>query len=78
MRPEYRWYGEKNKIGGYPNFVQWNRHGEEDVLLLQIPSSGRSQRRITWGDCGIANFFIKEEALAKRDFSDVMYHWDCC
>lgn len=67
----------KNKIGGYPNFVQWDRHGEEDVLLLQIPSTGQQQRRIMWGDCGIANFFIKEEALAMHDFSDAMYHWDC-
>lgn len=75
---EYCLYSEKNKIGGYPNFVQANRYGEEDVLLLQIPGSSWGQCRIKWGDCGIANFFIKEDALAVCDFSDVMYHWDCC
>lgn len=73
---EYCSYGEKNKIGGYPNYVQGNRPGEEDVLL-QIPSLDWKNRRIMWGDCGIANFFIEEEALARRDFSDVMYNWDC-
>ena len=66
-----------DKIGGYPNFVQRNRHGEGDVLLLQITSSYRRERRIQWGDSGVSNFFIKPEDLAKHDFSNVLYHWDC-
>lgn len=33
---------------------------------------------VLWGDCGVANFFINSEALKKKDFSKVMYNWDCC
>lgn len=32
---------------------------------------------IIWGDMGIANFFINQEDLAKLDFSNVFYNWDC-
>ena len=32
---------------------------------------------IIWGDCGVANFFINSEALLKKDFSKVIYNWDC-
>ena len=30
-----------------------------------------------WGDAGIGAFFCSPEALAARDFSDVLYNWDC-
>ena len=30
-----------------------------------------------WRDSGVCNFFIRPENLAKRDFSRVLYHWDC-
>ena len=33
---------------------------------------------VLWGDCGVANFFIKDEDLAKKDFSNILYSWDCC
>ena len=33
---------------------------------------------IMWGDVGICNFFISPEALKRRDFSRVLYNWDCC
>ena len=30
-----------------------------------------------WGDVGVCNFFIHPHDLAKRDFSKVLYNWDC-
>lgn len=48
-----------------------------DVQLLQMDSDLKNEG-ILWGDSGIANFFIKKEDLAKQDFSDVLYTWDCC
>ena len=30
-----------------------------------------------WGDMGIAHFFINHKKLMEKDFSDIMYYWDC-
>ena len=48
-------------------------------MLLQIDSDEDDDRsfEIIWGDCGVANFFINSEALLKKDFSKVIYNWDC-
>ncbi len=67
-------------IGGYPFFTQTDpREYEEsyrrfDTVLLQIDTD----EEIMWGDSGVANFFIAAEDLAKKDFSRVLYNWDCC
>ena len=63
------------QIGGYPSFTQddpRNGHSQE-ILLFQLEST----KDIMWGDFGIGNFFITKEALRNKDFSHVMYHWDC-
>lgn len=69
-----------HKIGGYAYFTQEDPRigsGAENIkdyiLLLQIDSDDE----IMWGDCGVANFFIHPDDLAKKDFSKVMYNWDC-
>ncbi|MCL2807499.1 MAG: YwqG family protein [Coriobacteriia bacterium] len=67
-----------HRIGGYPYFTQVDpridkRYREYSTLLLQIDS----EDEIMWGDAGVATFFIKPEALAQGDFSDVLYSWDC-
>ena len=76
-----------HKILGYPSFTQEDPRldaqtptGEKvptkaryDTLLLQIDS----QDGVLWGDNGVGNFFISHEALHRRDFSDVLYTWDC-
>lgn len=74
-----------HQIGGYPSFAQEDpRDGIEelesyDTLLLQIDSDMNGDNTlVTWGDCGIANFFINREKLKNCDFSDVLYNWDCC
>ncbi|QGG53182.1 YwqG family protein [Lysinibacillus pakistanensis] len=71
--------GNGHKIGGYPFFTQddpraYGDYQQSTVLLLQIDSVGD---HIMWGDCGVGNFFITEEELQKKDFSKVLYNWDC-
>jgi uncharacterized protein YwqG len=65
-----------HKIGGYAFFTQTDpRHNENEdyILLLQIDSD----KEIIWGDVGVANFFIRPGDLLQKDFSQVIYHWDC-
>lgn len=72
--------GQGSKLGGYPFFTQedpraYGQHTDLDVLLLQIDTV--DSLGIMWGDSGVANFFISRENLKKRDFSKVLYNWDC-
>ena len=65
-------------IGGYPIFTQDDPRYDETlaqhtILLLQIDS----KNGILWGDAGVGNFFITADDLKKRDFSQVLYNWDC-
>ncbi len=64
-----------HKIGGYAYFTQSDPRDDDDtsVLLLQIDSD----KEIMWGDVGVANFFIHPDDLANKDFSKVLYNWDC-
>ena len=71
--------GFGHKIGGYPDFAQEDPREEDDphkILLLQINSEYNDDFSISWVD-GVANFFINPEDLAKCQFDDVMYNWDC-
>ena len=69
-----------HKIGGFPNFTQSDirKIGDYEILLLQIDSEGTEKNEIMWGDCGIANFFIREKDLKELNFDKVIYNWDCC
>ncbi|MFN7709622.1 MAG: YwqG family protein [Holosporales bacterium] len=75
--------GIMHQMGGYPNLCQGDPRDaplshdrtSKDFLLLQIDSDSANQ--IRWGDSGTAAFFISEKDLKKRDFSNVMYYWDC-
>ena len=51
----------------------WWLSDDGEILLFQL----NSVKDIMWGDAGVANFFIDREALKNRDFSHVMYNWDC-
>jgi uncharacterized protein YwqG len=70
-----------HKIGGYPYFTQSDprqgqKYRDEDyVLLFQMDSDGDAD--ILWGDVGVGNFFVREQDLKERDFSSVLYSWDC-
>ncbi|OUM58484.1 hypothetical protein PIROE2DRAFT_36965, partial [Piromyces sp. E2] len=67
----------KHKLLGYPFFTQDDpRHDKkysDYILLLQIDTD----KSIMWGDSGVCNFFIEEKALLEKDFSKVLYNWDC-
>lgn len=68
-----------HKIGGYAYFTQYDPRGEgeyEDhtLLLLQVDSQHQG---ISWGDFGVGNFFIRPRDLKRKDFSNVLYNWDC-
>ena len=65
-----------SKLLGYPYFTQYDpresdRYKDYKVLLFQMDSDAVVD--IMWGDFGVANFFIKEN----KDFSNVLYTWDC-
>ena len=83
----YKEYGklfpsEGHKIGGYPYFTQADPRerdtyqGEKRILLFQMDTD--DEAGIMWGDCGVANFFISEQDLENKNFSRVLYDWDCC
>jgi uncharacterized protein YwqG len=67
-----------HKIGGYAYFTQDDPRNNEAykdyILLLQIDSQGNE---ICWGDFGVGNFFIHPNDLKRKDFSKVLYNWDC-
>ena len=69
-----------HKMLGYSYFTQEDprydkRYNDYDTLLFQLDSEGEY---ILWGDCGIGNFFINKKTLLEKDFSKVLYNWDCC
>ena len=71
-----------NKIGGYMWSTQDDPRTKEiyrkyDTVLLQIDSNYRGDCQISFGDDGVALFLIPQEKLKARDFSDVMFWWDC-
>ena len=62
-----------------PDYTQNDIRDEEyEILLLQIDSEGTEKNEIMWGDCGIANFFIREKDLKEFNFNKAIYNWDCC
>ncbi|KAF6200721.1 hypothetical protein GE061_005165 [Apolygus lucorum] len=75
--------GSGHQFGGYPYFTQDDPRGANTnlrgyELLFQLDSQVfASGDEIIWGDMGVANFFIKPEDLEKRDFTKIMYNWDC-
>lgn len=83
---ECDWYEKEyssagHKIGGYAYFTQYdprdnNTYNDYKTLLLQIDTD--DELGIMWGDCGVANFFIRDEELERLDFTRVLYNWDCC
>ena len=76
-----------NRVLSYPFFTQYDPRDSMDedkaeyydTVLLQIDSywNEKNEELILWGDMGVANFFINSEALQNKDFSQVMYSWDC-
>ena len=80
---------EYSHVVGYPFFVQNDPRDEFEELrghtvnLLTIVSESENEENedeeieIMWGDAGAANWLITPEALAARDFSQVVFEWAC-
>ncbi|MBN3555850.1 DUF1963 domain-containing protein [Fictibacillus nanhaiensis] len=72
-----------HKIGGYAYFTQTDPRDYETqfddyrITLLQIDTDDEGENDIMWGDAGIGNFFITKEDLRNKDFSSVLFNWDC-
>ena len=69
----------RHKMLGYASFTQEDprykgMYKDYDTLLLQIDTEWNY---IIWGDCGICNFFIKKQDLINKNFSKVLFNWDC-
>ncbi|KRG14324.1 hypothetical protein ACA30_12210 [Virgibacillus soli] len=71
-------YCSDSRIGGYPYFVQNDYIGfdDGDFLLLQLDID--EECGIMFGDAGNCVFSIPKDALKNRDFSKVVYDWQCC
>jgi uncharacterized protein YwqG len=79
---EDTWYNlfssNGHKIGGYAYFTQsdpreYAEGTENSILLFQMDSDDH----IMWGDVGVGNFFISPNDLVNKDFTKVLYNWDC-
>ena len=78
---------EYSHVGGYPFFVQNDPREEfkelrgHTVNLLTIESEWGEDAEegvyVMWGDAGAANWLITPEALAARDFTNVVFEWSC-
>lgn len=67
-------------LGGFAEQVHNDPREEEDTrrVLLSLGSDSTDQGScIQWGDVGTAAWYMTMEALQRRDFSDVLYNWDC-
>ncbi|PZF74766.1 YwqG family protein [Taibaiella soli] len=76
---ENLFYITGHKIGGYASFTQEDPRSnddksKDDVLLLQVDSD----RKIMFGDSGVANVFINIEDLKNKRFDKAYFNWDCC
>lgn len=77
------YHGQEHKIGGYPYFTQddprlYSGYPDHLIQLLQMDTDDSGTKPIIrWGDLGAGHFFITEEDLKRRDFSNVVYYWDC-
>lgn len=67
-----------HKIGGYAHFTQQDpRYGPDAAAELLFQLDSDQAIGCLWGDMGVANFFIRKDDLERRDFSRVLYNWDC-
>jgi len=66
-----------HKIGGYAYFTQDDPRRPEDPMLLLFQLDSDEKMDLMWGDMGVGHFFIREKDLIARDFSRVLYDWDC-
>lgn len=63
----------------YPEdeFFDYEDMSWEYILLFQLDTQDFGNKGIMWGDTGVGNFFIHPNDLKNRDFSKVVFYWDC-
>ncbi len=66
-----------HKVGGYAFFTQDDPRRADDPMLLLFQLDSDEGMDLMWGDMGVGHFFIREKDLAARNFSRVLYDWDC-
>lgn len=66
-----------HKVGGYAYFTQDDPRRASDPMLLLFQLDSDEPMDLMWGDIGVGHFFIREKDLVARDFSRVLYDWDC-
>lgn len=66
-----------HKVGGYAYFTQDDPRRADDPMLLLFQLDSDEKMDLMWGDMGIGHFFIREKDLIARDFSRILYDWDC-
>jgi len=71
---------------GFPYFTQEDprkyeeKYQKYDILLFQLDSEHdktKGKWKVCIGDAGVINFFINREKLKNKDFSEILYNWDC-
>lgn len=66
-----------HKVGGYAYFTQDDPRKKDDPMLLLFQLDSDQVMDVMWGDMGVGHFFIREKDLIARNFSRVLYDWDC-
>jgi uncharacterized protein YwqG len=66
-----------HKVGGYAYFTQDDPRRADDPMLLLFQLDSDEGMDLMWGDMGVGHFFIREKDLIARDFSRVLFDWDC-
>jgi uncharacterized protein YwqG len=79
LEEEFETNKSNHKMLGYSFFTQEDprynkKYMDYDTLLFQIDSD---EQYLMWGDVGVGNFFIPKKSLEEKDFSHVLYNWDC-
>ena len=69
-------------LGGHPAFDQGDVRGDDgrdlSAVLLQMGHQlDDDDWEVCWGDAGQATFLVTENDLRRKDFSKVLYNWDC-
>ena len=56
------------------------KYKKYDTVLFQLDSEydeNTKKWKVCIGDAGVLNFFINREKLKNKDFTEILYNWDC-
>ena len=56
------------------------KYKKYDTVLFQLDSEydeNTKNWKVCIGDAGVLNFFINRENLKNKDFTEILYNWDC-